>query len=182
MAQRRRRKNKKWLGTFLFLVLLVIAGVICYLVWDNYFRDKGEDVDEEKSKTVAVQVVDGDEEIENEKVEVVEKEKTEQYDGEDPNIKSELTGVITYAGVMGSELVIRVNIDQYLAEGGCYLVLSKDGAVIYDAIVEIVDSAATATCAGFNVPVAGLGEGSLDIVIDMRSGDKEGTISGRVEL
>ena len=39
MAKRRRR-NKKWIGVALFLVLMVIAGVVCFLVYESYFKEK----------------------------------------------------------------------------------------------------------------------------------------------
>ena len=57
MAQRRKR-SKKWISWLIILALLIGAGVVCYLVWDSYFRDKTEpetsetteDVDIEKGK------------------------------------------------------------------------------------------------------------------------------------
>ena len=41
------------------------------------------------------------------------KDKYDEYAGEDPNEREDLTGVVTYAGVNGNNLMIRVNIDQH---------------------------------------------------------------------
>ena len=177
MAQKRKKNNKKWLYWILVVILFVVAAVVCYLVWDNYFRDKKEDepvgeqslVKEEDNEDVEEQIV-------------VEKEKVVPYEGEDPNSKDELTGVVTYAGVSDDNLMIRVNIDQYLESGSCELGLWKDGASAYTDKARIVNSATTATCEGFNVPTSGLSEGNYNIVIKISSGNKSGTINGEAKI
>ena len=181
MAHRRRRRNKRWLGKVLFLVLIIVAGVVCCLVWDNYFRDKTPEKPGNNSKETPKEEEVKKSEPEQE-TEVVEKEKVKQYEGEDPNVADDLTGVVTYAGVSGNELIIRVNIDQYLAEGSCRLTLLQDGAVVYNDTAEIIDSASTATCAGFNVPVTNLGSGETGIRIELDASGKRGVIAGEVEL
>lgn len=156
----------------------MVAGVVCYLVWDNYFNKKEDNPVEEQSVVeVAVDdVAAGQEQVE----EVTEKEKVVQYEGEDPNEEDELTGVVTYAGVNGDNLMIRVNIDQYLNSGSCELNLIQN-SVVYSDIANIVGSAITATCEGFNVPVNGL-SGNYEIVIKINSGEKTGTINGKAKI
>lgn len=153
------------------------AAVVCYLVWNNYFRDKKEDKPTEEQSLVEEHE---EKKAEEKKEETIEKKKVVQYEGEDPNTQEELTGVVTYAGVNGNNLMIRVNIDQYLESGSCELSLMQNG-VAYGDVVNIVESAATATCKGFNVPVSGLG-GDYEIVIKISSGDKTGTINGKVKI
>ena len=183
MAQRRRRRSKKWIGWLWFLLLVGVAVVICYLVWDAYFRDK---IDTEVEETEVTQVVaekkEDKTETEGAKEEVSEKEKVVQYDGDDPNAAQELTGVVTYAGVSGENLMIRVNIDQYLDGGTCTLGLRREGMNLYSAEAAIVDAVSTSTCEGFNVPMAGLGSGKTAIWIFLSSGEKTGEIYGEVEL
>ena len=180
MVQRRRRKNRRWFGKVLFLVLIIVAGVVCYFVWDGYFRDKDAPRKTEKAPEEVVEVVEKKEA--EQKTEVIEKEEIKQYEGEDPNEANDLTGVVTYAGVIGGELVIRVNIDQYLASGNCGLSLLQDGAVVYSDIVEIIDSASTATCAGFNVPMNSLSDGEIGIRIELDANGKKGMIAGEVGI
>lgn len=178
MAQKR-KNSKKWIFWVLMLVFFMVAAVVCYLVWNSYFKDKKEDkpVEEEQS---LVEESEKNEDSSEETVEVVEKKKVVQYEGEDPNTQEELTGVVTYAGVNGNNLMVRVNIDQYLESGSCELSLMQNG-VAYSDVANIVGSAATATCKGFNVPVSGLG-GDYEIVIKISSGDKTGTINGKVKI
>ena len=176
MAQKR-KNSKKWIFWVLMLVLFVAAAVVCYLVWNNYFRDKKEDKPTEEQSLVEEHE---EKKAEEKEEETIEKKKVVQYEGEDPNTQEELTGVVTYAGVNGDNLMIRVNIDQYLESGSCELSLMQNG-VAYSDVANIVGSAATATCEGFNVPVSGLG-GDYEIVIKISSGDKTGTINGKVEV
>ena len=186
MAKRRHR-SKKWISRVILVLLLIAAIVVCYFVWDAYFRDKKTD---EPAPAQPSQVVTPDNPDQPEKKEESqtdsevekEKEKSTQYEGENPNKASGVTGVITYAGVSGSNLMIRVNIDQYLNGGNCSLTLTKDGNSVYTASASIIDSASTSTCEGFNVPVSGLSSGKYNIVININSGEKTGIISGEVTV
>lgn len=186
MATKRRRKNKNILSVLFFLLLIVAAGCICYLVWDNYFRDKSSN----EPNPAATQQIDdksvvkdgkGGEEEKSEP-EPEKKESPVQYEGENPNNSGGITGVITYAGVSGSNLMIRVNIDQYLNGGTCNLVLKQNGNNIYTASAPVIDAASTSTCEGFNVPVSGLPQGVTDIIISVTSGNKSGDIIGSASL
>ena len=82
MAQKQ-KKNKKWLFWVIIVLLFVVAAVVCYFVWDGYFKKKVE------VKPVEAQsLVEDKKEGEVEKTpEAVEKEKKKvvQYEGEDPN-------------------------------------------------------------------------------------------------
>ena len=160
------------------------AAVVCYLVWDGYFKNKDEgELVEGQSVVEKEQDKEDKKSEENTKIEegkVVGKEEIIQYEGDDPNTQDDLTGVITYAGVSGDSLMIRVNIDQYLEDGTCELSLVQNG-VIYSDVANIVGSAATATCEGFNVPAGGLG-GQYEIIISLSSGEKAGVIKGEVEI
>ena len=189
---RRKRSHKGLIWSIVFVVLIATAGVVGDFVWDGYFRDKGEEVtsseakkedDTKKDAEVKVQEVEEKAEPETEKnVGEDGKEIIVQYEGENPNESGGISGVVTYAGVSNGQLVIRVNIDQYLAGGSCTLALRNGGGLVYSDTAEVVDAASTATCAGFNVPVEGLPSGNTVIVISVVSGDKSGEINGEVEL
>ena len=166
------------------LVLFVAAGAIVYLVWDNYFNDKKdakqneqrvEQVEEKEKKTSEM------EQEKDEAEKAVEEKKVVQYDGKDPNGAGGLSGVVTYAGVSGGVLMVRVNIDQYLDNGKCELNLVRDGGVVYNSTAEIVGSASTATCAGFDVPIGGLG-GNYQVRVLLSSGEKTGVIEGEAAV
>ncbi|MBR5647990.1 hypothetical protein IKW73_03640 [Candidatus Saccharibacteria bacterium] len=175
----RRKRNTKWISWIVIAVLLIAAGVVCYLVWDNYFNDKkDEPVKEETS-----QEEEKDEVVEEKtEEEVVEKEEVVQYEGEDPNTAESLTGVITYMSLVSTDFVIRVNIDQYLDNGTCVLTLSRDGGVVYTGEANIINAVSTSTCEGFNVPADIIGSGNINISIQLSSGGKTGVISGETAL
>ena len=182
MAKRRRR-NKKWLKAILFLILIIVAGVVCFLVWDSYFKDDNSEVESEVIEQPIVEQgkTEAESEVE-ESVEVVEKEEVLQYDGADPNESVDLTGVITYTNVANGVLTIRVNIDQYISSGSCELILVRGGAEIYSETVQMIDSASTSTCKGFDISMDGLGSGSTSIIINLSGDNKNGVISGEVVL
>lgn len=184
MAQRRRR-NKKWVSWIIILVLLVVAIIVGYLVWDSYFNNDKEQNESESSTeendTSAI------EEKTEEKDDVIKNKDEEEkkiipYDGEDPNKSEELTGAITFSGVSGADLMIRVNIDQYLSDGSCSLSLVKDGREEYGKTARIINSAATSTCEGFNVPLSEINQGDYTIIIKLDAGEKSGTIKGGVSV
>lgn len=197
MAQKRKQKRKKskkcpyWL---MMLLLFVGAAAVCYFVWDAYFRIKDNPVD--NGDNAGKNGLVNEKELEEDGSEkgkdgekdgtvipdVVEKERTIQYEGDDPNASESLTGAITYAGVSGDELMIRTNIDQYLTVGECELILENGGTVIYSDNVEIMSSVATSACDGFSVPVAELGAGEISITIKISANERKGTLRGKVNI
>lgn len=189
MAQKRKR-NKKHVYVIIMLVLLLVAGLVTYFVWNTYFGKKTDGGNKQEETSVEGKDEKKNEGKEssdvNEMGEVVEKEKEKEqvvtYEGDNPNNANELTGVVTYAGVSpdGGELVIRVNIDQYLGDGNCELNLVQNG-VVYKDTASITASASTATCEGFNVPTVDL-SGNYNIVIYLNSSGKTGTINGEVSI
>ena len=178
---RKRKRSKKWISWLIMLILLVAACVMVYLVWDNYFRDDMKKGGEEPEPAEVVDNKTEDDTTEDQKPE--EKEEIVQYEGENPNNAGELTGVVTYAGVTGEKLVIRVNINQYLSGGSCSLrLVFEDDVAVLEETAQIVDSASTSTCEGFDIPTAGLQSGNYRIYIGLTSGGKTGMINGEVRL
>ena len=181
MAQKKKTKqnNKKWLYGLLFLILFVVAGVICFFVWDAYFKIKGDQSGDEGIDVVEVEEksVEQSEDTGNVK-EDDDKHRVEQYDGENPNQLGELTGSVTYAVVTDGVLIIRINIDQYLGSGRCDMSLMRDGENVYNTSANITALVSTSTCDGFDVPVSALGEGDYDIVVNLEAEGKTGVIDG----
>ncbi len=179
MAQKRQKQNKKLVYLILLLVIFIAAGVAVFFALNG---KGGGTNDQEVEKVV--------EEKKNEQIEPTVqttseetgKKKVEQYEGEDPNLMNELSGVVTYAGVNGDKLMIRVNIDQYLQGGECELTLSRAGSTIYNGRADIIDNVSTSTCEGFDVSLAGLGSGKADITVSLNAEGKTGIIKGEVEL
>ena len=189
-----RRKRKNWLKYIITLVLLAVFVGGGFLIWQNWSlegennQDKNAKVIDEAEKNHKIEsekdkVESSEHKVEDseDKVEIL-KEEVKQFDGENPNEKDEITGVVTYAGMNGDNLMIRVNIDQYLADGNCVLKLLKNNETVYEEIVGVIDAVATATCKGFNVAKSDFMNGKISIKILVTSGEKTGTIEGEVNL
>lgn len=130
---------------------------------------KSDDISDERSD-------DGMEE------EILKEKNVVQYEGDNPNKAEDLSGVVTYAGVNNDKLVIRVNIDQYLSNGSCELNLMRNGDIVYSNKANIVSSASTATCEGFDVPVNAVGSGNTEISIKLNADERSGLIRGEVNI
>ena len=184
MAQKRKR-NKKWIYAMLAVVLVASAGVTCWLL-------RGTKSDQQETGQTG-STIQQEEKIDKEEISRpseegeltgtgAEKERVVQYDGEDPNQADDLSGVVTYAGVVDGTLMIRVNIDQYLESGNCELTLTQGGANIYNSIANIVGGPSTATCEGFDVPLGELGGGDIQININLSADERHGTIRGEANI
>ena len=178
MAQRKRNRKWLWIIIGVVVVVLVIVGIVIGLTQNN-----SQNNEEKKVETNSEQ---GEVKKETKQTEATTEEeppkKVVQYTGEDPNKSDDLTGVITYAGVNNGTLTIRTNIDQYLSEGTCELILERDSATIYNSRVDIWADVSTSTCKGYDVPVSELGGGNVQIIINLTSSDRTGVIRGEVEV
>lgn len=105
-----------------------------------------------------------------------------KYDGEDPNVAETLSGIITTARFSGDKFILRINIDQYLSAGTCNLTLS-DGTHQLSKTANLIPSASTSTCEGFDISSSELSNFAkpIYITINLISSDKTGIIEGKVE-
>lgn len=179
----KRRRSKRWIWGLVFCVLIVGAIVVAVMIKNSF------DTSNER-KEAATEKSSGQNQTEDEQdgVEpsdeqnVVKKEEVPQYAGDNPNNSEVLTGVISYANVINDELVIRVNIDQFLSEGSCGLSITRNGAKLYTQSVQIIGSVSTSTCDGFKVPIGETLRGNLQIDIELESSNKRGNITGKVKV
>ena len=180
MAQKRKR-NKKWVLPLVLVFLAVVTGIIVCFVLNNRSNSEGGTSGEQESNIVDKPQKEKESAPEGEEASP-EKKKVEQFDGDDPNSADSLSGVVTYAGVNGGSLMVRVNIDQYLEGGECGLTLNRGGTTIYSSVAEIVGGPSTASCAGFDVPFSEIGSGEIEIIINLKSDDRKGTIRGEANI
>ena len=180
---KRRRRSKKWISWLIIIVLLIAAIVVCYLVWDNYFNNDKPEENEESSQVEEESEGKSEETGEGEENQTSEEDekKVKQYEGEDPNEQTELSGSITSARFVDNNVTIRVNIDQFLDEGNCELNIVKNSEVVYNENARVISSASTSTCEGFDFYSPAITSGRYGIVIRITSGEKTGLISGVLE-
>lgn len=179
MVKRNNYKKWIWWGVGLVVVVGMIIGVVIGIN-SNSKNQMNEKKDEGTQKIEQKDEAGQNEKTESEKKdeEVAKQQTPIQYEGNNPNEAEELSGVITYAEINGVNLIIRTSIDQYLTEGICELTLMRGGNIIYSDTANIVGDVSTATCQGFDVATAELGEGNLEIIINLSANGKRGTIRG----
>lgn len=105
-----------------------------------------------------------------------------QYEGEDSNQSTVITGSLSSLQVVQEKLILRVNIDQYFSRGTCTLNLLKDNISKYTTSVNLINSVSTSTCEGFDVPINNLPKGNYQIEVILTSDSKTGKIFGEVTL
>lgn len=181
----KRRKNHKWLWGIIFLVLIAGAVVVAIMVRNNFFNDNSNKSEPgNSSNTVSPDKPKDDTKKEDDKKtdDTPKKEDVPQYTGDNPNKAETLSGVISYADVSGDDLVIRVNIDQFLSEGNCTINIVKNGSVAFTQTVGIVESVSTSTCDGYKIPTSTLPKGDLQLEVLVQSGNRSGKITSRVRI
>ena len=176
----RRRRSKKWISWLIILILLVVAFVVVFSVWDNYFNGNKDQSGEVKEESSIQEERDSGEGIKDDDKE--DDKKIKQYEGDDPNDADELSGVVTYAGIVDDVVMVRANIDQYLGGGSCKLSLLSGDTVVYEEMSSIVSAASTATCEGFDISTKQLSIGDYKIIIKIEANGKTGTIRGEITI
>ena len=181
----RRKRDRKWLWVIIVLmvVIVIIIGIVIGISnannssYDSNKNDNSEKI-EQKDESKENEKTDSERRDE----ETANQQKPVQYEGDDPNELNELTGVITYAGVSGDVLMVRMNIDQYITDGVCDLTLERSGDIIYNSIVSLVGDVSASTCEGFDIPIGGLGGGKTNITIKLNANGRTGTIRGEADI
>lgn len=170
------------------LILLVIVAVIFIAKEIIRHQTSPEKTEEEISENV-VEKTEKEQKSSEEKKEndsdwsqeTEKKEEHQNFEGEDPNEKNELTGTITTARVFGENFIVRVSIDQYLSSGTCELKLEKSGKN-YEETVNIYSDVSTSTCEGFDIPLSSLEKGVWNATINLSSEGKAGKIESEVVI
>lgn len=187
-----RRKKSKSNNNFIFFVLfLAVVALGVYFVFYYFNRPKPQPVPDlpvQAQQTTSSKpdqsqpTVDNPDLSEPASSASPKKPSVPQYEGKDPNQSSELTGTLTYVNVSGDRLTIRLNIDQFLSSGLCQLSLIQAGTTQYSVSADIISSASTSTCQGFDISTANLPKGHYQIQIALNSAGKTGQIIGEVNL
>ena len=185
--KRKKQKNGQIILTLLVIAAIVVCGFVAY---EYFFK-----AETPKSTEASTQITPQPQPTPatNQKpetppeptptpVEVPAKDPVTQYEGNNPNVNSGITGAITYAGKTSTDFLVRINIDQYLENGTCTITMSKEGAASYTNSVPLIADVATSTCQGFNVPLANLEAGHYLITVEMYTNGRSGTIQKEVDL
>lgn len=177
-------KNKKIIPIIVIFIIICAGTFFALNILQTSNDETGKTTDNSTINSTDIST----EPVENSKKEdAKEKEKIEkkpeiiQNDGEDPNKSEELTGTLTTANISRDKLVIRVNIDQFLTSGKCILNLKSTTSTIREE-ANIITSASTSTCEGFDIPTSELSSGKWNIEILLNSNNKTGKITGEIDV
>lgn len=164
----------------ILVIILIILILVIALAVSKFIASKNQPEETKREETVKVE--EKTEKTPTESTdEDLEKPKVVQNDGADPNELEEITGVVTYTGVLNGKLIIRLNLDQYLSSGNCTLTLNfGEKSVIKTA--KIIDSASTSTCEGFDIPTSELGSGTWQYSVEIKADGKAGKLNGEVNI
>jgi len=111
-------------------------------------------------------------------------DKAPQYEGEDPNLLTELTGSITYIDIDPATNVLHsaVMLDQYLSESGqCVYNIKRDEAIIRTASAITTNDPSNSVCGPFDISVDGL-SGSYQIEVIITGDGKRGVITSEIQI
>lgn len=111
--------------------------------------------------------------------------KAPQYEGEDPNLLDELTGVINYIDIDPGTNVLHsvVTLNQYLPEGSgqCVFNVMRGDAILRTASAITSNDPSNSVCGPFNISVEGL-SGDYHIEVIVTSDDKRGVITTETQI
>lgn len=165
-----------------FLLLLAVVVVVTILIFKNFKPAPSTTDDPTTNPPVTSDPVDTP--PSREPIDEPDT-KPSPYEGEDPNLRNELTGHISYKNIdYGSnQLIASVSIDQYLVNGGeCQLQLLDGDVVLANTTLAAQPDISTSVCGPFNVPIIGIPQGTYQIRILVTSDDRQGTIEDRIDI
>lgn len=102
-----------------------------------------------------------------------------QYEGDNPNNYSNLTGIVTFTGVSEGQFVVSVALDQFIT-GSCHFTIEGPAGSVINTDIDIFAGPSSSFCS-YNGPVPA-DHGIYKITVTPTSADKTGTITGEVEL
>ena len=190
MTRKKQVRKRKTKQVIFFLVLIIVAGIVGFLVYDAYFKDnKKKEVETEKveEKEETKEEVEEETREESRKKEVIEENgEIKKEDGvrvideNDPNNSETVTGYISNSGVKGDYYKIMVVTEQALSEGECKLELENGDATITET-AEVTAHPNSASCS-FKIDNEKVLEGKHTAKITITTtGDRSGIITGEVE-
>lgn len=184
MARRKKVRKRKVGQKLFFLILLIVAIVVGFLVYNAYFKDKEKVNESDKKIEENNSVIEKKEEKvekkeENTNTDIKKENGIEVIDENDPNNSEYVTGRISSSGIKGDYFKITVITDQALSEGEC--LLKSIGDEKYNEVSDIVAHPNSSSCTfKLDKNIVKEGKYTAEILVTT-TGDRTGTIRGEVE-
>lgn len=180
----RGRRISKRTAVIIAVVLILAASSIVYLAWLRSAKSDNDDIRVvERGGNTTIEIDDnpvGD-------VDYSSPDETESNPATDdlptapdPMASGPIPMSITYAG--GSPLQVRVVANEILSAGSCTLRLERGGQSTISQEVETFAATSYTTCKGFTVDTSGQAKGVWKLTVDMRSGERKGSVSKDITI
>ena len=175
MKKNTRARKRMWIILSIITVIVIVAGFLVFVllnkqgVFDNNQSQQDSGLNNSSNNNDSNNMYD-----ENEKHINDPQTKPE-------NQSSQINGFITSKNVLENYLMLRIQINELLPEGNCLLELSGNGNLVTKTS-EIINSATSSSCYGFDIPLSELSNGIWQVKITIKSGDRIGIISGDVTI
>ncbi len=111
-----------------------------------------------------------------------EKDSIAQYSGEDPNEKETITGNINFSGRSGKNVIVRATLDQNLGTSAkCLFTFTHENGQVITSESTSTTGPTTSFC-GYNGDVNSLAKGKWSIRLEILTEEKQGMVTGEMEL
>lgn len=184
-----KQKNTPWYQRAWVITIFVVLGIACIVALIIFVVKPGQTNTQEDKTSSSIgndKNPTTDTPIKNNQTTDDEEgpEKTIQYEAENPNRLNELSGFITSALQDDTNLYINAMIAQYLeADTTCSLTLKGTNTdFTYTSTVRALPDVTTSNCEEFIVPITNLVPDYYQITIDLSSAEKQGIITGGVQV
>ena len=185
---RKARSHRHSTGRIVAIVcgLLVVAGGVFAFLYFKPFENKNTNNDQKNEKTDNVGKSNDSTEPLGEKTKENEREKEKpsvaQYEGEDPNKKDTITGVVSHAGIADGSFMVQVMLDQALGNTGtCNFVLTHSSGATLTSTSATEAGPSSSFCI-YSVPASSVNSGYWSIKVTVSTSDKEGVITGEASI
>jgi len=184
LSTRRRRRTGRIAIVAILISAIIVGGVVFFINVQSKTEPVVEETPAEETTPVEETPEENPEETTSSCSGSDKWNEVDQYEGDDPNTYETLTGSITHAESDGTNLVIRVNIDQNLPRpiGNCRLSLTSGDREFMTNTSIISTGSIYSSCEGFDIPLDQLAPGDWKIDILLTYGEKNGTLTGEVHL
>lgn len=183
-----RHHNSRRAAAIIISVLVIAGGVFAFLCIvkpfdkktdnDTNVSQKSDDAGKSSGSVDPLGEKSKDKSEEREK----EKENISQYSGENPNEKAAITGNINFSGRSGKSVAVRVTLDQNLGTSAkCAFTFIHESGQVITAEKSSTMGPTTSFC-GYNESADNLAKGKWTIRLDVSTDDKQGVITGEMEL
>lgn len=161
----------------LILLILSLLGGVFILLEKTAPIDRAAEVAEGGAPTESNKPAQQSQEPEGVAIRESEKELPQKTESSNPQSHI-ITGTVHYSSVDNGTLIVRSTIHQLLPSGTCTITVSDGQAALFTQEVSITQNPSSSSCMGFDIPIDRLGKGQRNIIINVRSGDKSGTLTG----